>query len=121
VGDLRHQIVEELAQDFSDDAGESVQLASLDLIDRDPEPGCSIHTGLDVHPGTDIEAELPPAFGRLSAPGDSVRNRTAHRGMELTLDLTRDQQLPRARLDRGEAEAVYGPAILPGLLERDGR
>ena len=117
AGDLGHQLIEVLTQKLGDDPGEAVQLPLLDLVDLDPKPGCSIDPGLDVDPRLHVEAKLPPPFGRLRAPADSLRDGTGHRGMKFPLDLAGDQKPAGARVDRDEPIRVDRASIFVRLLE----
>src|SRR5262249_35831963 len=65
VGELRDQVVEELPQRPGDQARGTVEVPPLDLIDPDAEPRRGVASRLDVDARADIEAELPPPFGRL--------------------------------------------------------
>ena len=119
AGDLGHELIEVLSQKPGDDAGEAVELAPLDLVDLDPEPGRAVRTRLDVDLGFDVEPKLSPALGRVADCGRLARRSgpvTGGWNSPSIWQATRESA--SARVDRREPEGMDRASILVGLIER---
>ncbi len=112
-GDPRHDVVEVLAQELRQRAGQPLELLAADILDGDVKLRRTVHCRFDVDPHLDLEPEFPP--GSVVIP---PRQRAGDRGPVLAIDQAPDQKPPRSRVDRDEAAAMHLPAHFPRGLER---